>query len=194
MAAEEGQGAGRRAGGLRDIPVLETPRLCLRLRTVADADALFPTMHDVDLMRWWSHPPHVDVEVTRAYFASGAEGWRTWAVTLAGDDTAIGFVAAGEKRQANVSEVGYILARPFWGQGLAGEAVAAVIDRLLIAEGQRRVFADTDPDNAPSRKLLERLGFRLEGVLRAEWETHIGIRDTALYGLLAEEWKCRART
>lgn len=67
-----------------------------------------------------------------------------------------------------------------------------VLDRLF-AEGQRRVFADTDPENRASRALLERLGFALEGVLRAEWETHIGVRDTALYGLLAREWRGRER-
>ena len=48
-------------------------------------------------------------------------------------------------------------------------------------------FADVDPDNSASRRLLERLGFLLEGILREEWETHIGVRDTALYGLLKEE-------
>jgi len=32
------------------------------------------------------------------------------------------------------------------------------------------------------------MGFKLEGLLRAEWETHIGVRDTTLYGLLREEW------
>ena len=71
---------------------------------------------------------------------------------------------------------------------VAAEAVTRVIDQLF-AEGQRRVFADTDPDNVASRRLLERLGFRLEGMLRGEWETHIGVRDTALYGLLREEWR-----
>ena len=78
-----------------------------------------------------------------------------------------------------------MLAREHWGGGIAREAVSAVIDQIF-AEGQRRVFADTDPDNAPSRGLLERLGFKLEGYLRAEWETHLGVRDTTLYGLLRE--------
>ncbi len=80
-----------------------------------------------------------------------------------------------------------MLSRAHWGGGIAIEAVSAVIDRLF-AEGQRRVFADTDPENLASRGLLEKLGFKLEGMLRAEWETHIGVRDTALYGLLPSDW------
>jgi len=172
---------------VRPIPVLETARLRLRQRTPGDAEALFPTYADAGLMTWWSHPPHESVEETRANFAQPSGNWRAWAITRKGDDKAIGFVAAGEKRQGNVSELGYMLARDHWGGGVAKEAVYAVIGQLF-AEGQRRVFADVDPDNAASRKLLESLGFRLEGILRAEWETHLGVRDTALYGLLREDW------
>jgi len=173
-----------------ETPVLTSDRLRLRPMTVGDADALFPTLADADLMTWWSSPPHKSVEETRAYFAPRVdrEGWRAWAITLAGDDTAIGWVAAGEKRQGGVTELGYILARAHWGRGIAREAVSVVIDRLF-AEGQRRVFADTDPENLASIALLERLGFRREGLLRGEWETHIGVRDSVILGLLRDEWR-----
>ena len=172
------------------VPVLTTERLRLRALGVEDAEALFPTLSDAELMTWWSSAPHQNVAETRAYFAPRVEqdGWRCWAITLAGDDTAIGWVAAGEKRQGGVTEIGYLLARAHWGRGIAAEAVSAVIDRLF-GEGQRRVFADTDPDNAPSLALLERLGFRREGYLRGEWETHIGVRDSVILGLLKDEWR-----
>lgn len=172
----------------RETVVLETPRLILRPRRVEDADALHPAFADVELMTYWSGPPHQDVTQTRTDFARHAPEWRAWAITRKGDDTAVGFVAAGEKRQGNVTELGYLLAREHWGSGIAREAVAAVIDRIF-AEGQRRVFADTDPDNRPSRTMLEKLGFKLEALLRAEWETHLGVRDTTIYGLLREEWR-----
>ncbi|HVI99754.1 MAG TPA: GNAT family protein [Sphingomonas sp.] len=168
---------------------LATERLRLRRLTVDDAEAMFPTLSDAALMTWWSRAPFANVEEVRDYFAprTDMEGWRCWAITLAGEDTAIGWVAAGEKRQGGVTEIGYILARDHWGSGIAREAVSAVITQLF-AEGQRRVFADTDPENAASNALLERLGFRREGLLRGEWKTHIGIRDSVIWGLLAEEW------
>lgn len=172
----------------RDTPVLETPRLILRPRRVEDADALHAAFADAELMTYWSGPPHETVEQTRADFAREAPEWRRWAITRKGDDTAVGLVAAGEKRQGNVTELGYMLAREHWGGGIAREAVSAVIDQVF-AEGQRRVFADTDPDNLGSRALLERLGFKFEARLRAEWETHLGVRDTTIYGLLRDEWK-----
>ena len=170
-------------------PTLFTDRLRLRARTIDDADALFPTLSDPDLMRWWSHGPHISVAETRADFARKTDGnWRAWAMTQ-GDDIAIGFVAAGEKRQGGVFEIGYMLARSHWHRGIAREAVSAVIDQLVLVEGARRVFADTDLDNAASIGLLERLGFQREGVLRGEWETHIGVRDSLILGLLATDWR-----
>lgn len=175
----------------RETMVLQTARLTLRPRTLDDAEALHAAFSDAELMRYWSGPPHVSVEETRADLARDAPEWRRWAITRTGNDTAIGVVAAGEKRQGNVTEIGYILVREHWGSGIAREAVSAVIDQIF-AEGQRRVFADTDPDNTPSRAMLEKLGFRLEAVLRAEWETHLGVRDTTIYGLLREEWPARA--
>ena len=58
-----------------------------------------------------------------------------------------------------------------------------------FGKGQlRRIFADVDPDNAASVKLLRSLGFQEEGRLRQEWETHLGIRDSLIFGLLGEEW------
>ena len=168
-------------------PTLHTARLTLRPRVADDAEALFPTMADAQAMRWWSYPPFTQVEDLRAHFAEAHPDWRAWAVTLRDDDWAIGFVAAGQRRPG-VSEIGYLFDRATWGQGVAREALGALLDQLF-AEGQRRVFADIDPDNAPSIGLVERLGFVLEGRLRAEWKTHIGVRDTLIYGLLRDEWR-----
>jgi [ribosomal protein S5]-alanine N-acetyltransferase len=170
-------------------PTLTTERLTLRARKPEDADALHPTLSDPALMHWWSRPPLESIEETRAYLSrDGGPEWRWWMITRTGEDRAIGWVSAGEKRQGGVSEIGYILAREAQGQGIAREAVSAVIDRLF-AEGQRRVFADTDPDNLASNALLARLGFRREGLLRAEWQTHIGVRDSIIWGLLRGEWR-----
>jgi RimJ/RimL family protein N-acetyltransferase len=169
-----------------------TERLLMRPLRVDDADALFAAYNDAELMRYWSSGPHADVAETRAYLAPRFDknDWRSWAITLRSDDRVIGTVSAGQRR-AGVVEIGYLLARSAWGRGYAREAVSGLIDLLLRDEGNRRVFADTDPDNVASNALLSALGFRREGHLRAEWETHIGVRDTILWGLLAKEWTDR---
>ena len=106
---------------MTDTPVLTTARLRLRPLVVEDADALHPVFADVELMTWWSSAPHASVAETRAYLAPriGHDNWRCWAITLNGNDRAIGWVAAGEKRQGGVTEIGYILGRQHWGEGIA---------------------------------------------------------------------------
>ncbi|MHC1652190.1 GNAT family N-acetyltransferase [Stenotrophomonas maltophilia] len=165
-------------------------RLMLRPRRAADAEALFPTMADPSIMRWWSRPAFEHIEQLRENFASdGQSAWRSWVIVPAGSDQAIGFVSAGWKREG-VVEIGYLLARQAQGRGYARNAVSMLIDHLF-EKGNRRVFADTDPENHASIALLSALGFSREGHLRAEWHTHIGIRDSLIFGLLAEEWSLR---
>ena len=173
---------------------MTTERLVLRAMRQDDADALHPMYSDAEANIYGSRPATTTLAEShdRVAKALADTAWRAWAITLKGDDTplgaaVIGTVASFEKRQGKVTEIGYILSRAYWGRGYVTEAVAALID-MLFAEGQRRVFADTDPDNAPSIAVLKRLGFTLEATLRAEWETHIGVRDSLIWGLLADEW------
>lgn len=182
------------------IPILHTERLVLRPMRQDDAEALHPMYSDVEANTYGSHPATTTIEESRERLAKALAdtAWRAWAITLKGDDTAlgtalIGTVASYEKRQGKVTEIGYILSRQYWGRGYVTEAVTALIDQLF-AEGQRRVFADTDPDNAPSIAVLKRLGFTLEATLRGEWETHIGVRDSLIWGMLEDEWRARPRT
>ncbi|MBC7985592.1 MAG: GNAT family N-acetyltransferase [Sphingomonadaceae bacterium] len=169
-------------------PVLTTERLVLRPLVEDDAEALHLVLSDRALMTWWSSAPHRDLAETQAYVAGNAaqDPWITWAITRE-DDVAIGWVVLNEKREG-VAEIGYILGRDHWGQGFAGEAVSAVIDHAFESLGYRRLYADTDPDNEASNRLLKFLGFRREGYLREEWETHLGVRDSVIWGLLAREW------
>lgn len=172
------------------VPTLRTERLILRQIEPSDAESLHPTLSDPETMQWWSTGPHKSLAETQTYVARNSErgeGWRCWAITRDGGG-AMGWVVLIEKRAA-VQEVGYILDRRQWGQGLAREAVGRVIDHAFSTLALRRVFADTDPENGASIRLLEGLGFRREGHLRAEWETHIGIRDSIIFGLLRADWK-----
>lgn len=168
----------------------ESERLAMRPQVLDDAEALFEAYGDAELMTYWSSAPHKDVAETRAYLATRdpMKPWRGWSITLKGNDRPIGTLAAGERRNG-VIEIGYMLVRRLWGQGLAREAVTRLLDVLFLEENRRRVMADTDPDNAASNALLKSLGFTVEGRLRAEWETHIGVRDSLIWGLLRDEWR-----
>lgn len=177
--------------GMRADP-FESERLQMRAPTHDDAPALYEAYRDQRVMRFWSSPPHESVADTIAYVTPHVDDqWRQWVIVEKASDRAIGTLAAGERRRG-VMEIGYLLAPSAAGKGYGREAVGTLID-LLFAEGARRVFADTDPDNQRSIALLIDLGFQREGLLRAEWRTHIGVRDSVIWGLLRDEWQPQKR-
>jgi ribosomal-protein-alanine N-acetyltransferase len=170
-------------------PTLSTDRLVLRQLVLDDAAALFHALSDELVMRYWSSGPHKNEQETREYIAWNAEtdaDHKCWAITTDGD-LALGWIMLMPHRKDNF-ELGYILAREYWGNGYAAEAIKAVLDFAFRQLTARRISADVDPDNKGSVILLEKLGFQLEGHLRAEWETHIGIRDSLIFGMLAKDW------
>ena len=73
------------------------------------------------------------------------------------------------------------------GRNLAVRALAIALVEAFDTLGARRITADIDPDNQASIRVFERLGFTLEARLRGEWEMHIGVRDSLIYGLLRDD-------
>lgn len=170
-------------------PTFDSARLTMRPQSTDDAAALHEAYGDAGLMTYWSSGPHATIDETRAYLAAPdmPSDWRGWTMADRASGAVVGTLAATETKP-RVVEIGFLIIRRYWRRGYARESVARLID-LLWSEGHRRIWADTDPDNAASNALLARLGFTSEGRLRGEWETHIGVRDTIVWGLLRDEWR-----
>jgi ribosomal-protein-alanine N-acetyltransferase len=83
--------------------------------------------------------------------------------------------------------LGYWIDREAAGRGMASLAVALVCDHVFSEVGLHRVQADIRPENGPSQRLVERLGFRQEGVLRRYLDIDGDWRDHLAYALLAED-------
>ena len=83
--------------------------------------------------------------------------------------------------------LGYWIDRSVAGRGMAALAVALVCDHAFGAVGLHRVQADIRPENLPSQRLVERLGFRQEGLLRRYLDIDGDWRDHIAYALLAED-------
>jgi len=99
--------------------------------------------------------------------AAGTGVW--WGICEQGDDDAlIGACGLNDIVAAHGrGELGYWLLPGYWGRGIATECVGAVLEYAFGAMALHRVGADVDLDNHASRRLLERLGFQLEGVRRS---------------------------
>jgi ribosomal-protein-alanine N-acetyltransferase len=101
--------------------------------------------------------------------------YRFWAVAWAESDACIGLVNYHD---------GNIRSR----RGIATEALSAMIEHCFGTLGLHRLQAFIDPGNAASRGLVEKLGFRCEGLLREHLRVEEVWRDDLVYGLLASEW------
>ena len=176
------------------LPTLESERLRIRHPLPTDAEALFDLFSDADALRYWSHGPLADLDAAQAYLADIETGWREgrsyrWAITHEEADRLIGTVTLLAWSQDNRrAEIGFILHPAYHGRGLAAEAVRTVLAFGFGPMGLHRVEADVDPENEGSLRLLERIGFQREGLLRQRWFTFGTWKDTVLLGLLADEF------
>jgi ribosomal-protein-alanine N-acetyltransferase len=110
-------------------------------------------------------------------FAVRVEGRLAGQVTL--DNVVRGALRSGY--------LGYWIDREVAGRGMASLAVALVCDHAFGEVGLHRVEADIRPENLPSQRLVERLGFRQEGLLRRYLDIDGDWRDHLAYALLAED-------
>ena len=87
------------------------------------------------------------------------------------------------------TEIGYWIAKEFEGRGIITKSCEAIINYAFDELKFNRIEIRCAVENKRSAAVPERLGFKLEGVLRqAEWR-HTRFYDTAIYGILAEEWR-----
>jgi len=174
-------------------PTLTGARVQLRPLRASDADDLFVVHSDPRVMRYWSHAPWTGREQAAARIAQLAHDrenaeFYTWANTLA-DDRLIGTVSLfAVNRTQRRGEVGYALAASAWGHGYASEALALAIAYAFGTIGLERLEADIDPRNEASCRLVERVGFQREGLLRQRWRVAGEVTDSAMYGLLRDEY------
>jgi RimJ/RimL family protein N-acetyltransferase len=180
---------------------LITPRLHIRGVKAADLPDLMAVNGDAQATRFLPYAPWADLEQAQAWLArmqalSDGGTARQLVLLSRSQGRAIGTLLlfrfdAGSARL----ELGYVLAPGCWGQGLMREALQAVCTHLFHNLDIRRLEAEVNPANTASCRLLERLGFVLEGRLRQRWlgrpegDAPAPAYDTNLYGLLASEWQ-----
>ena len=179
------------------FPVLDGTRVQLRAYREQDLASYFALYADARVTRYWSFPAWSELEAARERFpdmlaARDARNALAWAIVPHGLDAPIGNVSLFRiDAVQGRADIGYSLHPDHWGRGYASEALARVLKHAFDAMGLRRIEADIDPRNAASCRLVERLGFVREGLLRERWQVAGEVCDTALYGLLAHDWTAR---
>ena len=177
------------------IPTFRTARLTLRPLAVSDAPAMHALFGDPEAMRYWDAPAAPDAAETAKrveWLTQSDPQWHAaWVVIANADDSLVGFVNYHHVVPAyRRLEVGYMLARRCWGQGLMREAMMPFLDHCFGTLNVHRVEAMIEPDNVLSIRLVERLGFRFEGgPLRDRLLVDGTFRSLNVYALLAGEMR-----
>ncbi|MGD1902362.1 MAG: GNAT family N-acetyltransferase [Geitlerinemataceae cyanobacterium] len=149
---------------------IQTTRLQLRKPVPADAGAIFATYgQDPAVSKYMVWRPLVRVAEAEQFIGEAIADWesqRRFAYVLDRRDRSrqtIGMLDA--RLEGHIIDVGYVLARDFWGRGLMPEALSAFVAIALERESLFRVQATCDVDNLPSIRTLEKCGFSKEGRL-----------------------------
>jgi RimJ/RimL family protein N-acetyltransferase len=174
--------------------LIATPRLVLRRFRGSDAETLAAYRSEPAVARYQSWTAPVTIEAARAIVASlaagepGRPGWFQYALERTEDKAHIGDVGVDLHNSRMRAEIGFTLAGAYQGRGYAGEAVRAVLDHLFRVQGLHKVTAECDARNTASARLLQRVGFTREGLLRSHTWIKNEWTDDLIFGLLAAEW------
>jgi RimJ/RimL family protein N-acetyltransferase len=151
--------------------VLETERLILRPWAEEDAEALFEICRDAEVMRYigdggpWAGVERARLWLARQLAARAAHGFGKWAVVEKAGGRLVGSCGFDPPSESMPEvEFGYLYARGSWGKGYATEAGRACMRFAFEELGLPRVVARATPENTPSRRVLEKLGFDFEGL------------------------------
>ena len=173
---------------IRRIELLEGKNVNLRVVEKEDLPLL---------QEWWNDPEFSGIynpldtqesriDIEKQYEKLDPEK-KAWFLILKKDGSRIGFLGMG------ISEIwwqiGYVLIPSERGKSYCTEAVQLAVDYLFMSKNIVRIQAGTFKENVASRRVLEKAGFKEEGVIRKgafSWGNWV---DIHLYSILREEWK-----
>lgn len=169
--------------------------LAASLRRV-EAKTIYQYFQDRDIIRYLSSVPD-------SYVLKDAEDFLHYLGLIEGDksvlelgmfdqetDQFLGMISLEDiDHEIGKCEMGYWLAKDYWGQGYALEAATLVLNYAFTELKLQKVCAYLIKENVKSLQLLKRLGFQVEGLLRRDLINKGELVDRYVCGLLAEEWR-----
>lgn len=173
-----------------------TDRLILRKYNLEDAENVLRIFNQKEVMKWIHGIPCPCSlnQLKKIFSKDDEEGAYYFAVVLKEKNKIIGSIwlrHIEEETNYKIAELGYLIDKEEWGKGYATEAITSLISWGFKSLKLNKIYAKTCIENKPSRKILKKFNFKLEGRLR----NHFCIRfvnkwrDEEVYGLLKGEWK-----
>ena len=174
------------------MTTLESERLFLRPLSSDDLEWLVSLRGDADVMRYIGNdgavPREKTIERLGRYLRCWEEhGLGMFGIRFHGARVAVGWAGLQPLEQTGEIEVGYAFGKDAWGLGLATEAAREVVAWGFRERGLERIVAVASPENEASRRVMDKLGMRYEGI-KLRYGT-----DCAYYSLTPEAFEAEER-
>ncbi|BDA71519.1 probable acetyltransferase [Calothrix sp. PCC 7716] len=147
--------------------MIETTRLCLRPLAITDLNDLAEIYSDPEVMRYRLLPEPASRKQTQESLESYILHWKEygfgrWAAIYKTSRQLIGHCGLEHITSLKEIELSYLLAREYWGQGLATEAAMALLQYAWETLQLKRLVAIAKPENLASRRVMEKIGMQYE--------------------------------
>lgn len=152
--------------------ILDTDRLILRELSPEDAPFILELVNEPSWLRFIGDRGVRDLDGARAYLQKGPiamyarHGFGLYKVALKEDGTPMGMCGLVKRDGLPDADIGFAFFPRFWGRGYAHEAALAVLSYSRTKLGLKRILAIVNPDNHSSIKLIEKLGFQFQRMVR----------------------------
>lgn len=177
------------------FPILETERLVLRQITPEDSGDLFHYFSLDEVTKFYDVESFTNVQQAEELIDRWHQRFEKnlgirWGITLKSENRVIGTCGYhGWMKHHFKAEIGYELTPDYWGKGFMTEAIQKVIEFGFREFGLNRIEAFVEPGNVNSRKVLEKVGFSEEGILKEHFYWRNQFVDTAIFALLKKNYQ-----
>ncbi|MGY3189933.1 GNAT family N-acetyltransferase [Lysinibacillus sp. TE18511] len=172
------------------FPVLNTDRLMLRELKINDAQAILNCFSNPDVLRHYGQNPLTSLDQVKHIINNFSKNYDEkrgikWGIELKGQEGIIGTIGFQEwSTEHRRAEISYALFPESWGKGYAMEAVNRVISFGFQEMDLVRIGAIVFTENDASNKLLTKVGFEKEGILKKYMHQNQVPYDTYIYSLI----------
>jgi len=189
---------------MNEFPAIFTDRLILRNFLVSDVSSIYDIFSNDSVTEFYDLDTFTKLEQAENFVNSrinlnaefGKRAFR-WAICLKSEPNIVigscGFHSVNKSFSS--IEIGYELNKAYWGKNIAHEAVEAMLNYCFMENFPfpiNRISATTNLESIKSIKLLSKLGFTQEGILRQYGYWKNKFHDVRLFSLLKCEWKTKA--
>ncbi len=177
------------------FPNLESERLYLRQLIDSDVDFIFEHLSNPSVTKYlMDEPPLSDLSEAKAiidfYKDPESKTHNRWGIVAKSGDQLIGTIGYHKwVKKYYRAEIGFDLGPEYWGQGIMAEAARVVIRFGFESMGLNRIDGLVYVENTRCLKLMQKLGFKIEGKLKDYFSLNGKFYDHFLLALLKREWK-----